>query len=201
MTERKSDKKIENEIEDLVTDLRSTLITKRLRAVRELGRLKYIEAAEPLSYVLNDRSRDIRCAAVEALFQISPENLSSLIIPLTRDKSADVRLRAARALSGCVDNEPAFEALVTLLYDVKDEVANMAAKSLSKQPVSKLSALIRLFADKSWKIRSRAAMAITKMGRVAVEALKAATSDKDSNIRFWAITWLGHLTDRNYTNL
>ena len=201
MAERKSDKKIENEIEDLVTDLRSTLITKRLRAVRELGKLKYLEAAEPLSHVLNDRSRDIRCAAIEALFQISPKNLSSLIIPLTRDKSADVRLRAARALSNCINDELAFEALVSLLYDIKDEVANMAAKSLSKQPINKLSALIKLFSDNSWKIRSRAAMAITKMGRPAVEALKAATSDKDSNIRFWAITCLGHLRDRSYTNL
>jgi HEAT repeat protein len=200
MVERKSDIKKETEIEDLVTDLRSTLITKRLRAVRELGKLKYTEAVEPLTHVLNDRSRDIRCAAIEALYQISPSNLSKLIIPLTRDKSADVRLRAARALNGCDDDE-AFEALVALLYDVKDEVANMAAKSLSKQPVNKLSALIKLFSDNSWKIRSRAAMAITKMGRLAVEALKAAVDDKDSNIRFWAITCLGHLRDRSNTNL
>ena len=200
MSEKKTDK-IEIEIEDLVTDLRSTLITKRLRAVRELGKLKYLEAAEPLSYVLNDRSRDIRCATVEALFQISPPNLSNLIIPLARDKSADVRLRAARALSGCINEETAFDALIGLLYDTKDEVANMAAKSLSKQPVNKLSALIKLFSDNSWKIRSRAAMAITKMGRPAVEALKAATNDKNSNIRFWAITCLGHLRDRNNTNL
>ncbi len=198
MIGRKSD--LDSEIEDLVTDLRSTLITKRLRAVRELGKAKNKAAVEPLSFVLNDRSRDIRCAAIEALFQIAPKNLSELVIPMTRDKSADVRLRAARALSCCSDEE-AFEALVVLLYDVKDEVANMAAKSLSKQPTSRLSSLIKLFADNSWKIRSRAAMAITKMGKQAVEALKIAVDDEDSNIRFWAITCLGHLRDRNNTNI
>lgn len=200
MIENKSDIKNETELDDLVTDLRSTLITKRLRAVRELGKRKYAAAVEPLSYVLNDRSRDIRCAAIEALFQISPKNLSELVIPLTKDKSADVRLRAARALSACNDDET-FEALVVLLYDIKDEVANMAAKSLSKQPVGKLSDLIKLFADNSWKIRSRAAMAVTKMGKQAVEALKNAVDDEDSNIRFWSITCLGHLRDRNNTNL
>ena len=200
MLDKKSDRKLEGMIEDLVTDLRSTLITKRLRAVRELGKLKNQVAVEPLSFVLNDRSRDIRCAAIEALFQIAPKNLSELVIPLTRDKSSDVRLRAARALSIC-SNEESFEALVVLLYDVKDEVANMAAKSLSKQPVTRLSDLIKLFADNSWKIRSRAAMAVTKMGRQAVEALKVAIDDDDANIRFWAITCLGHLHDRNNTNL
>ncbi len=200
MSERRTSITIENEFEDLITDLRSTLITKRLRAVRELGKAKCQQAVEPLSFVLNDRSRDIRCAAIEALFQISPKNLSELVIPMTRDKSADVRLRAARALCVC-SNEEAFEALVVLLYDVKDEVANMAAKSLSKQPTSRLSDLIKLFSDNSWKIRSRAAMAITKMGRQAVEALKNAVDDEDSNIRFWAITCLGHLRDRNNTNL
>ena len=200
MLERRANITIENEIEDLVTDLRSTLITKRLRAVRELGKAKYKAAVEPLGFVLNDRSKDIRCAAIEALFQINPKNLSELVIPLTHDKSADVRLRAARALSNCSDEE-AFEALVVLLYDVKDEVANMAAKSLSKQPISRLSDLIKLFSDNSWKIRSRAAMAITKMGRQAVEALKIAVDDEDSNIRFWAITCLGHLRDRSNTEL
>ena len=200
MVERKIDTHIENEIEDLVQDLRSTLITKRLRAVRELGKLKQQIAVEPLSIVLNDRSRDIRCAAIEALFQINPENLASLVIPLVKDKSSDVRLRTARALSNC-SGDNTLNALITLLNDTKDEVANMAARSLAKLSGVNVAPLIKLFADSSWKIRSRAAMAITKMGKKAVEPLKIASEDKDSNIRFWAITCLGHLRDRANTNL
>lgn len=200
MVERKIDTHIENEIEDLVQDLRSTLITKRLRAVRELGKLKQQIAVEPLSIVLNDRSRDIRCAAIEALFQINPENLASLVILLVKDKSSDVRLRTARALSNC-SGDNTLNALITLLNDTKDEVANMAARSLAKLSGVNVAPLIKLFADSSWKIRSRAAMAITKMGRKAVEPLKIASEDKDSNIRFWAITCLGHLRDRANTNL
>lgn len=200
MVEHKIDTHIENEIEDLVQDLRSTLITKRLRAVRELGKLKQQVAVEPLGVVLNDRSRDIRCAAIEALYQINPENLSSLVIPLVKDKSSDVRLRAARALSNC-SGDNTVNALITLLNDVKDEVANMAARSLAKLSVLNISQLIKLFADSSWKIRSRAAMAITKMGKKAVEPLKIAAEDKDANVRFWAITCLGHLRDRANTNL
>ena len=196
----KADTRIENEIEDLVQDLRSTLITKRLKAVRELGKIKEQATVEPLSFVLNDRSRDIRCAAIEALFQINPPKLHELIIPMIRDKSADVRLRAARALSVC-DNQEAYDALMVLMYDVKDEVANMAARSLAKHPAGNLSALIKLFADNSWKIRSRSASAVTKMGKTAVEALKIAIEDKDANVRFWSITCLGHLRDRNNTNL
>ena len=149
---------------------------------------------------MNDRSRDIRCATIEALFQISPPNLSSLIIPLTKDKSSDVRLRAARALIDSLDEE-AFQALVNLLYDEKDEVANMAAKSLSKQPSKKYPDLIKLFASESWKVRSRAAMAITKIGRRATEALKSAVDDDNPNVRFWTLTCLGHLRDKSNTNI
>lgn len=194
------DTRIENEIEDYILDLRSTLITKRLRAVRELGKIKDKVAVEPLSLVLGDRSRDIRCAAVEALFQICPDNISKYIVPLIRDKSTDVRLRVARSLSASSDDE-AFDALIVLLHDDKDEVANMAAKSISKQSGNRISVLIKLFSDESWKIRSRAAMAISKIGKKAVSALTAASEDKDPNIRFWAITCLGHLRDRNNTNL
>lgn len=197
---KKTDISIENEVEDLVQDLRSILVTKRLKAVRELGKLKSTLAVEPLSFVLNDRSRDIRCAAIESLFLINPKNLSELIVPLLRDKSSDVRLRVARALSNC-DSQEAFDALLMLLHDIKDEVANMAARSLAKHPAGTLASLIRLFADNSWKIRSRAAMAVSKMGKAAVEALKVAINDNDSNIRFWAITCLGHFRDRNNTNL
>ena len=200
MVVKKIDTRIENEIEDYIQDLRSTLITKRLRAVRELGKIKEQVAVEPLTQVLGDRSRDIRCAAVEALFQINPENISTYIVPLIRDKSADVRLRVARSLINCSDEE-AFNALLVLLHDDKDEVANMAARSLSKQSENRVSVLIKLFADSSWKIRSRAAMTLGKMGKKALLALKTAVEDKDPNIRFWAITCLGHLRDRSNTNL
>lgn len=200
MAERKNSNYIENKVEELITDLRSTLITKRLKAVRELGKIKNQMAVEPLSLVLGDRSRDIRCAAVEALFQIEPKNLSELIIPITNDKSSDVRLRTARALSVC-NSDQAFEALLVLLHDVKDEVANMAAKSLAQISENRLSVLLKLFADESWKIRSRAAMAVSKMGKKATEALKAASENSDSNVRFWAVTCLGHLRDRGNTNL
>lgn len=196
----KVDTQIQKELEDLVTDLRSTLITKRLKAVKALGRLKTPIAVEPLSMVLNDRSREVRCAAIEAMSLINPGNLSEILLPFVRDKSADVRLRVAHALGTC-DNQEATDGLMNLIRDPRDEVANMAARSLSRHPRASLALLIRQFGDKSWKIRSRSAMAVTRMGKGAGEALKSAVEDNDSNIRFWAAICLGHLRDRTHTKI
>ncbi|EKD82148.1 MAG: hypothetical protein ACD_39C01461G0004, partial [uncultured bacterium] len=75
----KIDMAIQNELEDLVTELHSTLITKRLKAVKSLGRLKTPIAVEPLTKVLADRSREVRCAATEALSMINPSNLAEIL--------------------------------------------------------------------------------------------------------------------------
>jgi HEAT repeat protein len=200
MSKARIDYQTQNELEDLVTDLRSTLITKRIKAVRALGKLKEPAALEPLMYVLGDRSKEVRCVAVEAIGILNPPNFSQLITPLARDKSADVRLRVAHAL-GKHKDDLAIETLLTLIRDPKDEVATMASKSLSKNAHNSLALLIRLFADDSWKIRSRAANTITKMGKSAVVALKTALDDENPNVRFWAITCIGHLRDKSHSQL
>lgn len=191
---------IPDEIEDLVNDLRSTLITKRLKAVKALGKLRTPLAVEPLSPLLNDRSREVRCATIEALELINPPTLSEILLPLVRDKSADVRLRTAHALGNCEQAE-AIEGLMGLLRDPRDEVAGMASRSLAKHPRASLALLIRQFGDKSWKIRSRSANAVTRMGKGVAEALKSAAEDNDSNVRFWAAICLGHLRDRTHTKI
>lgn len=191
---------IPDEIEDLVNDLRSTLITKRLKAVKALGRLRTPMAVEPLSPLLNDRSREVRCAAIEALELINPANLSEILLPLVRDKSADVRLRTAHALGNC-DQSDAIDGLMNLLRDPRDEVAGMASRSLAKHPRASLALLIRQFGDKSWKIRSRSANAVTRMGKGVAEALKSAAEDNDANVRFWSAICLGHLRDRTHTKI
>ena len=174
----KVDTQIQKEIEDLLTDIRSTLITKRLKAVKALGRLKTPIACDPLANTLHDRSREVRCAAIEALSLINPGNLPDIILPLVRDKSADVRLRVAHALGTC-DTSESIEGLMALIRDSRDEVASMAARSLARHPRASLALLIRQFGDKSWKIRSRSATAVSRMGKGAGEALKSAVEDND----------------------
>lgn len=196
----KVDCQMSNELEDLVNDLRSTLITKRLKAVKALGKLRTPMAVEPLTPLLNDRSREVRCAIIEALELINPPILSEILQPLVRDKSADVRLRVAHALGAC-DSQEAIDGLMSLLRDPRDEVANMASRSLARHPRSSLALLIRQFGDKSWKIRSRSANAVTRMGKGAAEALKSAIEDNDANIRFWAAICLGHQRDRSHSKI
>lgn len=196
----RADCQVQRELEDLATDLHSTLITKRLKAVKELGKLKTPLAIEPLTRILADRSKEVRCATIEAITMIGPSNLSELIIPMARDKSADVRLRTAHSLGVCDDQE-SIDTLMQLLRDPKDDVANMAAISLAKNKNSSLAILIRHFSDKNWKIRARAANAVKKMGKSAAEALKSAVEDSDPNIMFWAAICLGSLRDRSHTKI
>jgi len=195
---KKGECQVQRELEDLVTDLKSTLITKRLKAVKSLGKLKTPLAVDPLRDVLNDRSKEVRCAAIEALSTIQPHNLAEVLLPLSRDRSADVRLRVAYALAVC-SHEDAVKCLFDLMRDPKDAVANMAAKCLAKNPKTSLTTLIRQFGDKSWKLRSRSAMAISRMGKAAGDALRAALEDGDPNIRFWSALCIGHLRDRSFT--
>ncbi|MBI3037676.1 HEAT repeat domain-containing protein, partial [bacterium] len=171
---------------------------KRLKAVKLLGKLKTPLAVDPLKTVLMDRSKEVRCAAVEALASIKPSNLSDLLLPSSKDRSADVRLRVAFSFSGLEDNL-AVSSLFELLEDPKDEVANMAARGLAKIPTKSITQLIRQFRNKSWKIRSRAAEAIRRIGKPASEALCNALTDSDSNVRFWASLSLGHLRDKNFS--
>lgn len=195
-----NDWQFQNEIEELITDLRSTLITKRLKAVKELGRRKTPLAAEPVGRILSDRSKEVRCAAVEALSNINPPDIVQTLVRSAEDKSADVRLRVAHALA-THKSDQAVGALMKLLKDPRDEVAQMAATSLSKNPATSMTMLLRLFADKSWKLRSRSASAIKKMGKKAGNILKTAANDSDPNIRFWAIICLGPLRDKDNTSL
>ncbi len=194
----KIDSRIEREMEDLVTDLRSTLVTRRLKAVKSLGRLKTPMAVDPLKEVLLDRSREVRCAVIEALGMINPPGVESILIPQAADRSADVRLRVAIALGKC-NSEDAINGLFDLLRDPKDDVAAMAAKALARHPSASLARLMRLFGEKSWKMRSRAAMAIARMGRKPIDALLAGLEDTDPNVRFWSALCLGRLKDKTHT--
>lgn len=192
--------RINEELEDLVTELKSTLITKRLKAVKALGKLKTPMALEPLMSVLSDRSKEVRSAVVEAIRAINPQNLADILVPVSKDRSVDVRLRIAHALSFS-STQDAIDCLTIMMRDSNESVANMAAKSLANFPNAALAVLIRQFGDKSWKIRSRSAMAVSGMGIAAVPALKAAIDDEDSNVRFWACICLGRLRDRAFTQL
>ncbi|MFZ2960737.1 MAG: HEAT repeat domain-containing protein [Candidatus Ozemobacteraceae bacterium] len=188
---------MEHELEDLVTDLKSTLITKRLKSVKSLGKLKTPLAADHLREMLTDRSKEVRCATIEALALSKPPRLAEILIPLAVDRSADVRLRVAHALGEC-DGDEASRVLLELLHDPKDDVADMAARCLAKNPRASLVYLIRGFGDKSWKVRRRCADAIGRMGRSAAEALRTALAESDANIRFWAALCLGRLKDRTH---
>ncbi|MBF0410301.1 MAG: HEAT repeat domain-containing protein [Candidatus Riflebacteria bacterium] len=187
------------DFEDLVTDLKSTLITKRLKAVKGLGKLKTAAVCEPLREMLNDRSKEVRCAAVEALGNCRPQNLADILRPLSTDRSADVRLRVAHSL-GNLENPDSVKILLELMKDQKDDVADMAARSLAKFIGTGIFHLIRSFSDRSWKVRQRAALALAKTGIRAAEHLRGALKENDSNVRFWATVSLGKLKERAFKN-
>ncbi|MBF0545180.1 MAG: HEAT repeat domain-containing protein [Candidatus Riflebacteria bacterium] len=193
----KGGKEVQQDFEDLVTDLHSTLISKRLKAVKGLGKLKADLVTEQLRKMLNDRSKEVRCATVEALGNCSPSNLPEILFPLSTDRSADVRLRVAHSL-GNLETPESIKILIELLHDTKDDVADMAARSLAKFPGTGISHLIKSFGDRYWKVRRRACIALGRIGAKAAEYLRSALREPDSNVRFWAAVSLGKLKERTY---
>lgn len=185
------------ELDDILLDLNSTLIAKRLKAIKQLAEIKNPVSIEPLLRLLKDRSSDVRCAVVDSIKAHRPDNFPKMMRLVMQDESADVRLRLAAAL-GDYPEELSVMTLMTLLHDSKNQVADMAARSLAKFPQASLSLLIKEFASPVWKVRSRAATAVKHMKNKAVEALTVAITDKNPDVRYWALLCLGALKDKKH---
>lgn len=178
----------------------------RLNAVEALGAIggAHPDAVPALMRLAETRqvpatfdSTELRGAAIDSLMTAGPAAAAAvpLLIRITRDPSASLRMRGAKALGGIGGAaEIAAEALVDLvLFDDEWTVRDAATTALTRIGDSGQAALIQLLQDEDVTVRRRAAEAFADVEDLSDEgraALLQALNDNDIEVRLNAVAAL-----------
>ena len=172
----------------------------RRNAVWALGLAGNKSAAGPLITQLDDADAELKREIILALKMIGEKQAApALTETLLKDKDPYVRYEAARALGSIKDTDSVF-ALTKALKDddnwmVKGACAGALGNTGDNRVVSELKSLLNIDAgyEASWA-RDRAAWALAKIGKGAVEALVSSLGASGESTRrraSWALIEIG----------
>lgn len=213
----------ENEMDWLITSLRSDDPVERARAAKALGKRgdwratepliralhesKYDPdqedpldqlgdpAVEPLIESLQDADASVRVLAVMALAKIGDGRAAEPLVAALKDTDELVQMAVWTAL---VDmGKPAVEPLISALRDNNPDVQRSAALALGELGDDlAVESLIEVLTDLDYRARSAAAKALGQIGDYrGVQALTIALRDKDVTVRRRAANALGDIGD------
>lgn len=157
-------------------------------ALADMGR-EARSAAPALEKTMREDGREnVRDAAAAALVRVDPERAVQLALTDLEDSSPAVRRQAAARLAAMASvARQATPALSEALRDGDAQVRSAAELALSKiAPETVIPRLIRQLRDSSWQNRRQAAQLLGEAGaaaKPAIPALRAATLDRDSDVR------------------
>ncbi|MFO0726676.1 MAG: HEAT repeat domain-containing protein [Myxococcota bacterium] len=155
-----------------------THVNLRVWAAQILGQTMARVAVPDLIARLQDRSSAVRMSAAEALGKIGDKRAANDLVDLARrDPVATVRAEAARAL-GRVGDETVVENLVVLLEDPDYWTRLRAIEAIELIRPADTSALDRALTDPSAEVRSRAAIALERIGVLTDRVAQLASDDR-----------------------
>jgi HEAT repeat protein len=150
---------------------------KRQAAAKELGGLTDGRTAEPLIALLRDESAAVRGAAANALRELGPHAIDSLLAALEESQAAGVRRHLARILG---------QLRKVLAHNKQKDIA-LRVKTL----------LIAALQDPELGVRQQAAISLRQLGdHQAIEQSLQDLYDPDPEIRHRAASVLGQLRDK-----
>lgn len=162
----------------------------RLAAARALGKIGS-EVVPRLSGLISSTkaTSSARVGAATALGNVAGagEEAVKPLIEALHDRDPRVRMAATNGLSAM--GAPAVPVLATALEDDRETAYAAAGVALSRMGEVALPALIKALDHPKVTVRYTACLALGKMGAgatTAVGALKKASNDPDSNVRFYA---------------
>jgi len=162
----------------------------RLAAARALGKIGS-EVVPRLSGIIasSKATSSARVGAATALGNVAGagEEAVKPLIEALHDRDPRVRMAATNGLSAM--GAPAVPVLATALEDDRETAFTAAGVALSRMGEVALPALIKALDHPKVTVRYTACLALGKMGAgasSAVGALKKASNDPDSNVRFYA---------------
>ena len=186
------DKKDPSAIEPLIASLgdRDYSIDGAAEALANIGK----PAVDPLMVALNNKDKDVRRGAVEALRKIKDPRAIEPLIAVLKDEDKYVRFEAAVALSDIKDPR-SVDPLIAALRD--KDLRRQATSALGEaEDPRAVEPLIAVLKDEDNYVRRGAEYAL---GRIkdprAVEPLAAALKDQDKDVRLMAAVALSEMKD------
>jgi HEAT repeat protein/beta-lactamase regulating signal transducer with metallopeptidase domain len=155
-------------------------------------------AAEALLTALQNRSWEVRKAAVEHLAQLRGSRTVELLLAALKDEHRQVREQAVVALRNRAD-EHLIEHLTAALMDNDWQVREQAAIALGTRTDNArvTEALLKTLSDSEWPVREQSARSLGVVGREqSVEPLINALRDQHEQVREAAAKSLGIIGDR-----
>jgi HEAT repeat protein len=175
----------------------------RAAAALALGRLR-IEAGvvrPSLIAALHDPASIVRAAAADSLAEVGieaadAETVNSLIVAMTTDHAAAVRLGAVRVLARTdLSGRPLAQVLDSLLHDPDCRVRSAAVCHLSHfdpwLAERELALLVESLHDESSLVRGTAGMVLVLSGEEGVPPMCLALKDSEAKVRMLAANILG----------
>ncbi|HOI13445.1 MAG TPA: HEAT repeat domain-containing protein [Methanoculleus sp.] len=172
------------------------------RALGDFGSL----AIEPLALVLKKGSKEMRLAAIDALWEMPDKRAGDVLRSALEDEDEDVRAKAAAALR---KRQVIDVWRVALGSQVQEEELTLKRKAIRQEDRKafelsgreQIDTLIGALKDKEWNTQLGAATRLIMMGRPAVEGLIHALRNEDPEIQAAAASVLGDMRETAVTPL
>lgn len=164
---------------------------------RALGEFGYL-AIDPLFLVLRRGERDMRLAAIDALWEIPNEEAGEALLYALEDEDEDVRAKAAAALRKRQVIDVWRRALGNQILEEEKTPTRRSARREDKEAFEQsgrqeIDTLITALKDKTWNAQLGAATRLIMMGRPAVDGLIRALKNEDPEIQIAAASTLGEM--------
>ncbi|MDK2990626.1 MAG: hypothetical protein PWR16_2155 [Methanoculleus sp.] len=172
------------------------------RALGDFGSL----AIEPLALVLEKGRKEMRLAAIDALWEMLDKRAGDVLRSALEDEDEDVRAKAAAALR----KRQVIDVWRVALGSQVQEEERTSKKRATRQEDRKafeqsgreqIDTLIGALKDKEWNTQFGAATRLIMMGRPAVEGLIQALRNEDPEIQTAAASILGDMRETAVTPL
>jgi len=167
------------------------------RALAEFGSL----AVEPLFLVLRKGRKEMRLAAIDALWEVPGERADEALLYASVDEDEDVRAKAAAALrKRQVINVWRMALGSQVQAEESTPEKRRSARFEDKQAFEQsgrqeIDTLIVALKDKAWNAQLGAATRLIMMGRPAVDGLIRALRDENPDVQTAAASLLGEMRE------
>ena len=188
----------------LITRLGDTAPEVRWSVARALAGFGAM-AIDPLSLVLRTGSKEMRLAAIDALWENPDERAEDVLRYALEDKDEEVRTKAAAALRKRQVIDVWRRTLGSQVEEEerspKKKVRVEDKKAFEQSGKQDIDALIGALKDKDWNTQLSAATRLIMMGRPAVDGLIRALRGEDPDIQAAAASILGDMRETAVTPL
>lgn len=173
----------------------------RLSVVYALAALGDNLAVDPLIAALKDTDKRVRRGAAKVLGSMGDDRAIAPLVKLVESAQTDMHDLAIQALSQL--GNKGIEALVRLLKVQDENIRLDVARALARIGDTRaIEPLVASFAAVNPTLLGAALspttftiLALRQLGDKVIDPLQAALDDENRNVRYWAATSLGYITD------